>query len=96
VIVHLPEVAILNDDHFFGGLGEIVKMYIVAGPEAMAHTSSRIWRPSTAVRRAAAGPPTVYFGHCYCYAVEYGTNLVAARSDRSTGQHPCWHRLLRT
>ena len=37
VIVHSPLVATLNDDHFFSGLGEIVKMHIVAGPEAMAH-----------------------------------------------------------
>ena len=26
--------ATLNDDHFFSGLGEIVKMHLVAGPEA--------------------------------------------------------------
>jgi len=42
VIVHPPLVATLNDDHFFSGLGEIVKMHIVAGPEAMAHLEPRM------------------------------------------------------
>ena len=42
VIVHSPLVQTLNDDHFFSGLGEIVKMHIVAGPEAMAHLEPRI------------------------------------------------------
>jgi 3-dehydroquinate synthase len=42
VIVHSPLVATLNDDHFFSGLGEIVKMHIVAGPEAMTHLESRM------------------------------------------------------
>ena len=36
VIVHSPLVATLNDDHFFSGLGEIVKMHIAAGPDGMA------------------------------------------------------------
>jgi 3-dehydroquinate synthase len=42
VIVHPPLVATLNDDHFFSGLGEIVKMHIVAGPEAMANLEPRM------------------------------------------------------
>ena len=42
VIVHSPLVATLNDDHFFSGLGEIVKMHMVAGPEAMARFEPRM------------------------------------------------------
>jgi 3-dehydroquinate synthase len=42
VIVHPPLVATLNDDQFFSGLGEIVKMHIAAGPEAMAHLEPRM------------------------------------------------------
>lgn len=34
VIIHPPLLATLNDDHFFSGLGEIVKMHMVAGAEA--------------------------------------------------------------
>ena len=36
VIIHPPLVATLNDHQFFSGLGEIVKMHMVAGPDAMA------------------------------------------------------------
>ena len=42
VIVHSPLVETLNDDHFFSGLGEIVKMHIVAGPDAMARIEPRM------------------------------------------------------
>jgi 3-dehydroquinate synthase len=42
VIVHSPLVQTLNDDHFFSGLGEIVKMHIASGPEAMARIEPRM------------------------------------------------------
>jgi 3-dehydroquinate synthase len=42
VIVHPPLVATLNDDHFFSGLGEIVKMHMVSGPDAMAQLEPRM------------------------------------------------------
>ena len=42
VIIHPPLVATLNDDHFFSGLGEIVKMHIVEGPEATGRLEPRM------------------------------------------------------
>ena len=46
VIVHTPLVATLTDDHFFSGLGEIVKLHVVAGPEGHGeHLEDRAWRP---------------------------------------------------
>lgn len=36
VVVYPPFVATLSDDHYFSGLGEIVKMHLVAGTEAAA------------------------------------------------------------
>jgi 3-dehydroquinate synthase len=56
VIVHPPLVATLNDDHYFSGLGEIVKMHIAAGPEAMEsierHMAALCHREQTAVSDA--------------------------------------------
>jgi 3-dehydroquinate synthase len=42
VIVHPPLVATLNDDHFFSGLGEIIKMHMVAGPDATKRIEPRM------------------------------------------------------
>jgi 3-dehydroquinate synthase len=42
VIIHPPLVATLNDDHFFSGLGEIVKMHMVAGPDATKRLEPRM------------------------------------------------------
>src|SRR5664280_678482 len=42
VIVHSPLVQTLNDDHFFSGLGESVKMHLASGPDAMARMEPRM------------------------------------------------------
>lgn len=42
VIVHPPLVATLDDHQFFSGLGEIVKMHIVAGPDDVARLERNI------------------------------------------------------
>jgi 3-dehydroquinate synthase len=42
VIVHPPLVETLDDHQFFSGLGEIVKMHIVAGPDHVARLGARI------------------------------------------------------
>jgi 3-dehydroquinate synthase len=42
IVLHTPLVATLSDDHFFSGLGEIVKLHIVAGAAAMAHLEPRM------------------------------------------------------
>ncbi len=42
VVVHTPLLKTLDDDQYFSGLGEIVKLHIAAGPEAMAHVEPRL------------------------------------------------------
>jgi 3-dehydroquinate synthase len=44
VVVHTPLLATQGDDHYFSGLGEIVKLHIAKGPGAMASLQRRIER----------------------------------------------------